>query len=367
MTKILLQTTISDVSDDWNVGRFSLLAAELRQGGHDVTTRNRDVGAVDATLSTLDILDYDQLWLFAVDTGGGLSQPDAEGIKRFRERGGGVCTARDHHDVGSSLLALGSIGRLNHFHSKNPEPNARRDDQGTPRISWPNYHSGSNGNYQPVFASEPVHELLRTTKTPSGRIEWFPAHPHEGAVDAHDPCARVVACGRSAVTGRRFNLAVCIDGETTHDGRPMGRVVACSTFHHFADMNWNIEAGAPSFVTEPFGDEIKHDPSRLSDFKDFVHNIARWLAPTDTRRELSRSDQQVVEALIDEHYVFDRDIIPIDDRTWAIHGPIPVEGEVILAEFSTQDDAQVALELLSAAEQRTRECHGGDPRRDLSR
>src|SRR5439155_4084712 len=42
------------------------------------------------------------------------------------------------------LLALGSIGRLNHFHNLNPEPDPCRDDQDSPEISWPNYHSGSN-------------------------------------------------------------------------------------------------------------------------------------------------------------------------------------------------------------------------------
>ena len=31
MAKILLQTTIVDTPDDWNVGRFSLLADELRR------------------------------------------------------------------------------------------------------------------------------------------------------------------------------------------------------------------------------------------------------------------------------------------------------------------------------------------------
>jgi hypothetical protein len=280
MAKILLQTTIVDTPDDWNVGRFSHLAEELRRAGHDVTTRNRDAGEADSTLSTLDTLDYDQLWLLAVDTGDGLSPQDAAGIVRFRERGGGVLTARDHQDLGSSVGCLGSIGRLNHFHQQNPEPGACRDDQGTPTISWPNYHSGANGDYQPVFATEPVHELMQTAHTPSGRIEWFPAHPHEGAVSvpADVPQARVIARGRSRATGRPFNLAVCVDGETTSDGRPLGRVVACSTFHHFADMNWDTDAGAPSFVTEPPGDEIKRDPSRLAIFKDYVHNIARWLA-----------------------------------------------------------------------------------------
>ena len=248
--------------------------------GHEVVTRNRDVGQDDSTLTTIDTLDNEQLWLIAVDTGGGLSLSDAAGIMRFRERGGGIMTARDHQDLGSCLLNLGSIGQLNHFHNRNPQPDAVRDDRDNPDIDWPNYHSGSNGGYQPVFAPEPVHELLRTTKTPSGRIEWFPAHPHEGAVSARvdDPRARVIARGRSAVTGRRFNLAVCIDGETTRDGRPLGRAVLCSTFHHFVDMNWHINASAPSFVTDLPSDEIARDPSRLEIFKDYVQNIAHWLA-----------------------------------------------------------------------------------------
>ena len=168
------------------------------------------------------------------------------------------------------------------------------------------------------------------------------------------PGARVIACGRSTVTGRRFNLAVCVDGETTREGRVLGRVVACSTFHHFADMNWDTDACAPSFVTEPTGDEIKRDPSRLAVFKELVHNIARWLAVGTERRDLKASDLRAVEELIDEHFPFDCDVIPIDSHTWAIHGSIPVGGDVILAEFNKKEDAEVALELLSAAQLRAK-------------
>jgi hypothetical protein len=275
----LLQTTISDIPDDWNVGRFALLAEELRRAGHEVTARNRDVGGDDSVLSVLDSLGYDQLWLMAVDAGDGLAPGDAAGIMRFRERGGGVLTARDHEDLGACLSCLGSIGQLNHFHTTNPAPDARRDDQDNSDISWPNYHSGPNGGYQPVLADEPLHELLRTSKSESGRIECFPAHPHEGAVSApaQYSFARAIARGRSTVTGRTFNLAVVLDGEETADGRPLGRAVLSSTFHHFADMNWDVDRGAPSFVSEPPSDEIKRDPSRLTAFKDYVHNLARWL------------------------------------------------------------------------------------------
>jgi hypothetical protein len=280
MARILLQTTIVDTKDDWHVGRFSLLAEELRRSGHEVTVRNRDESVDDPVLTALDRLAFDQLWLMAVDRGGGLSAEDAGGILRFRDRGGGIVTARDHQDLGSCLVRLGLIGQLNHFHSRNPEPGARRDDEDNPGILWPNYHSGANGDYQKVFAGVPVHELLRTGRTASGHIEWFPAHPHEGAVSVPEGCrlATAIGRGRSSVTGRGFNLGVALDRDVSSDGRSRGRVLACSTFHHFADMNWNVDAGAPSFVTDPPGQEIKRDPARLEIFKDYVRNIAGWLS-----------------------------------------------------------------------------------------
>ena len=119
---------------------------------------------------------------------------------------------------------LDSLGTVNHFHTLNPAADDSRDDQDNPNISWPNHHSGANGDYQPIFVVGPVHDLLRTALTPSGHIEWFPAHPHEGSVSAppDQPFARAVAQGRSTVTGRRFNLAVAIEGESDA-GRPPPR------------------------------------------------------------------------------------------------------------------------------------------------
>ncbi|UGT44120.1 hypothetical protein LTV02_12335 [Nocardia yamanashiensis] len=280
MSKILLQTTITAHPDDWSITRFALLAAELRAAGHDVTARDRAVhGANDPILSRLDDSDFDQLWLLAVDTGDGLTDTETAAIVRFRENGGGVLTARDHQDLGSCLLGLGSLGEVNHFHQRNPDPARARDDQDTPAISWPNYHSGANGDYQPVFAMAPVHDLLRTGASGSGRIEWFPAHPHEGAVSACAPFATVVAQGRSIVSGRRFNLAVALDGEVAADGRTMGRALAESTFHHFADYNWDLDRGAPSFVSESPGTQIKADPARLTTYLNYIRNIATWLHP----------------------------------------------------------------------------------------
>lgn len=247
-----------------------------------MTTRNRSYRTDDPVLSRLDEQGFDQLWLMAVDVGDGLTAADAAGIRRFRETGGGVLTARDHQDLGCCVNQLGSLGVVNEFHDENVDPRGLCDDRDTPTISWPNYHSGANGDYQPVLVDGPVHELLRTERTASGRIEWFPAHPHEGLVSAKVPLARAIAKGRSKTTGRTFNLAVVIDGERSVNGRPMGRAVAESTFHHFADYNWDLAAGAPSFVSEPPGTQIAEDPSRLEVFKDYIANVAAWLQPVST-------------------------------------------------------------------------------------
>jgi hypothetical protein len=278
MANILLQTTITAQPDDWDVSRFSLLADELEGAGHDVTARNRDAGTVDdPVLRTLDESDFDELWLIAVDVGDGLTEAEVDAIQRFQASGRGVLTARDHQDLGSSISRLGLLGSINQFHDDADDPEALLDDRDTPSISWPNYHSGANGDYQPVLSQDPVHELLRTSRSASGRIEWFPAHPHEGSLRADVRGATVLAQGRSATTGRRFNLAVSLEGERGPDGGLMGRGLAESSFHHFADYNWNPHRGAPSFVTEPPGTQVTSDPSRLAAFKDYVRNVAAWL------------------------------------------------------------------------------------------
>src|SRR5215218_899002 len=281
--QILLQTTIPNVEDDWNINRFSLLRDHLASVGYRITTRNRDTDAEgdDNVLSVLDTTDFDELWLFAVDTGDGLSKADCEGITRFHQRGGGLMTTRDHQDLGSSLCTLGGVGRAHFFHTQHNEPDESRhvrDDQGSTTISWPNYHSGSNGDYQRVTAVEPVHELLRT---PSGTIEYFPAHPHEGSVGVpeNEDRARVIATGVSQATGRDFNLVVAFDCRDDRHGNRLGRAVAESSFHHFVDYNWDTSKGGPTFLAEPPGDEIHRNPERLSQIKNYVTNLARWLAP----------------------------------------------------------------------------------------
>jgi hypothetical protein len=184
---------------------------------YDVTARNRLGFESDPVLSTLE---SSELWLFAVDWGEGLSARDCEGIPRFWRRGGGLLSTRDHQDLGVSLVNLGGVGAVHFFHSVNRERDSSRhvrDVAATGSIAWPNYHSGRNGDFQCILAVEPLHELLRDSASASGVIEYFAAHPHEGAVDVRPASknARAIAMGRSLTTGRAFNLAVAFERNLT--------------------------------------------------------------------------------------------------------------------------------------------------------
>jgi hypothetical protein len=286
ITRILLQTTIPYVADDWHIGRFRLLRehlASMRDADglplFEVTARDRDPpGAPDRVLSRLDASPFDELWLFAVDTGDGLSPEDCQAIGRFRRRGGGLLVTRDHMDLGSSVCTLGGVGAAHFFHSRNPEPDASRrqpDDTLTANILWPNYHSGANGDFQRIEPCLPLHPVLADPSSPDGALRYLPSHPHEGAVGApaDDPSARVIATGRSRLSGRSFNLMVAF--EPSADGGP---AMAQSTFHHFADYNWDPSMGSPSFVSEQPGDGLARSPEARRSVTRYVENLALWLA-----------------------------------------------------------------------------------------
>jgi hypothetical protein len=293
-SRILLQTTIPPIADDWNIARFALLrdylASLTDESGnplYEVTARDRypDEQGNDPVLSQLDRSQFDQIWLFALDVGDGLSLADQAGLSRFHQQGGGIMTTRDHEDMGVSMVPL-AFGKFHHFHSQNLDPDPTRcdvDDCYTTTISWPNYHSGRNGDYQMITPTAPLHPLLQRDNGEA--IEFFPAHPHEGSVGIPEetPHAQVIATGKSLVTGREFNLVVAVEsvvnGESS-TGNMTGRIVAQSTFHHFVDYNWNTAAGCPSFVDEPPGDGMMTHPQALADIHTYVRNLAQWLQPS---------------------------------------------------------------------------------------
>ena len=282
--KVLLQTTIPTTADDWCIARFSLLGQFLReQRRHgaplfEVTMRDREsLGAPDSVLSTLDHSQFDEMWLFAVDVGTGLTAADCAAISRFRNHGRGLLLTRDHMDLGSSICDLGGVGEAHHFHSRNLDPDAARrapDDTITTSISWPNFHSGANGDYQEIRAVAPLHPVLANPRAAGSAIRFLPSHPHEGGVSApKNQSARVISEGTSKATGRPFNIAVAFEPNSG-----AGPAIAESSFHHFVDYNWDVARGAPSFVTEAPGVGIANEPQALLDTHRYVLNLALWLA-----------------------------------------------------------------------------------------
>ncbi|MBN8830918.1 MAG: hypothetical protein J0G94_09885 [Sphingomonadales bacterium] len=282
--KILLQTTIVPTDNAWSIARFGqlakLLAAQVTEEGtprYHVVARDRcRVDEPDPVLSTLDSSGFDQLWLFAVDFGDGLTTEDCAAILRFHNGGGGLMITRDHMDLGSSICGLGDIGGVHYFHTHNPNPDVAahvRDDLDTTHISWPNFHSGRNGDYQLIIPIMPIHPVLFDPASPTGAIRHLPSHPHEGGVlTPNERGARIIVRGQSKASGQMFNIAAAFEGLAG-----AGRAIAQSTFHHFADYNWDVRAGAPTFVTEPTGDGLIRNPQALADTHRYAINLAAWL------------------------------------------------------------------------------------------
>jgi hypothetical protein len=284
MIRILLQCSIPYREDDWHVGRFSLLRDELSKVA-EVTARNLEPNESggDPVVSKISRSSFDEVWLLGVDGGTGLSRGDCEALNRFHQEGGGLLAVRDHADMGMWLRGIKGVGAAHFFH--NPdfcEPDSTRlrpDDRETPSVSWPNYHSGSNGDLQRIIVVEPEHPLLRKPNSATETIQFFPAHPHEGAVrtPTNEPRARTIARGKSLASGCEFDLIVAFD----RTPKTPGRAIAESSFHHFADYNWDISRGAPTFVSEKPSDAIRKNARALDDIRAYVLNAAEWLAPTN--------------------------------------------------------------------------------------
>ena len=56
---------------------------------------------------------------------------------------------------------------------------------------------------------------------------------------------------------------------------------------------------------------------------------------------------RLLEQFLDARAYVAGDVLEVSRGVWAIHGSIPVDGEVILAEFSLPDEAMSVLERLA--------------------
>jgi len=108
-----------------------------------------------------------------------------------------------------------------------------------------------------------------------------------------DQSAHVIATGTSKASGRQFNLAVAF--EPSPNGGPG---IAQSTFHHFADFNWDPAKGCPSFADETPGTGLAQSLEAQRSIRRYVQNLALWLAGRERFEDgKGHLDQQLDEAL----------------------------------------------------------------------
>ena len=62
--------------------------------------------------------------------------------------------------------------------------------------------------------------------------------------------------------------------------------------------------------------------------------------------------EMLIDSILHHHPRLDHDLFQMDAHMWAIHGYIPVDGEVILAEFDHRETARAVLAQLAAAQDR---------------
>jgi hypothetical protein len=60
----------------------------------------------------------------------------------------------------------------------------------------------------------------------------------------------------------------------------------------------------------------------------------------------------LIDSILQNRPRLDQDLFEMDAHMWAIHGYIPVDGEVILAEFDHRETARAVLDQLAAAQDR---------------
>lgn len=221
--------------------------------------------------SSADLMEFDQIWLFAIDPNRNLSTAEVRAISDYMDQGGGLFATGDHGALGRGMC--GEIPRVKdmRYWESFPTPvnnltnevsmtGPRRNDTNVP-------HPGDGiadtfahqADVYPqtigvrTFGQGMSHPLLSISqnKRPSGIIDIMPDHPHEGeckpetsfSVNGVDIPTQILATSfvnGGNTSGRKTETAPhCFPSIAVWDGRRAraGRIVVDSTWHHFVNIN----------------------------------------------------------------------------------------------------------------------------------
>lgn len=291
--------------------------------------------------TSVTLNDFDQVWLFGINSGTGLPAAELTVVDSYMNGGGGLFATGDHGYLGSSLC--GNITRVKdmRYWSDNPLVSTndvnevsmtgiRRNDTNRPKsgdttsLYFDNQSDSIPQNIAvTTFGAGMPHPLLSisTSIKPSGIIDIMPDHPHEGeckpstsfTVNTVTVPTQIIATsfvlGGSTTgggTGKALTEPHCFPSIAVWDGRlaNAGRIVVDSTWHHFVNINLN-GAGSSWFPDDIPGLQSGLTTADFNVIRQYYMNISLWMSRTKSwwcwRRliwlEMLR-DSQLIEACL---------------------------------------------------------------------
>lgn len=250
--------------------------------------------------TSVTLNDFDQVWLFGIDTSYSLSAAEIAKIETYMNGGGGLFATGDHGSLGNSLC--GQIPRVkdmrywSDFGANEVGMNeSRRNDTNRPGAGQTvsnQFNNQSDDIPQNIavrtFGAGMPHPLLsiNTSKRSSGIIDIMPDHPHEGECKPEtvfavtNPVTNVIqniptqiiatsfVLGGSTSGGKDATQPHCFPSISVFDGRiaNVGRIVIDSTWHHFVNINLNGVGGGVGLTDNDF--EV---------VQQYYMNIATWM------------------------------------------------------------------------------------------
>lgn len=263
--------------------------------------------------TSVNLNDFDQVWLFGISSGGGIEDKEKEVIASYMNGGGGLFATGDHGSLGNAMC--GDIIRVKDMRYWRDTPNSindvnevsmsgrRRNDTNRPAAGdatsvW--FDNQSDDIPQNIatrtFGNGVPHPLLsiKASLRPSRIIDVMPDHPHEGecapetsfTVNGVTIPTQIIATsfvlGGSTTfngSGKAQTDPHCFPSISVWDGRRAnaGRIVVDSTWHHFVNVNLN---GVGSNVDRP-GLQTGLSTNDFIAVRQYYMNIATWM----TRRK----------------------------------------------------------------------------------
>ena len=281
-TQALLLSTIATDPSDWHIGRFSLLGEMIRTAGLEldssfvltISDYPKDDAQREALQGDLRSGRFGQIWLIAPDMDNGPDPGFFRALESAVMAGSDLVIARDHTDLGSCLLqlqgCLNDVGQTQTFQRSWPNLPQDREyaDEACAAIITPCVVTGQNGGVQ-ICRQRADHPLLKFASIIPGHLV-IPAHPHEGVIRPVGASQTVLLSSFSITSGREQTTAIVDESP----GR--GMVLHHSTFHHFADYNLDVSAGAPDFVLDPPSSQIADSPALSNDIKAYVRSVVHY-------------------------------------------------------------------------------------------